>query len=300
MTIVISGASGFIGRRLLKLLLQRGHAVRILSRHAGTNAPAGVKVFGWNPEREPAPAEALRDCDAVIHLAGESVAQRWTDEVKRKIRESRVTGTRNLVAALSKLDKKPSALICSSATGFYGDRGDSPVDESSPAGEGFLPEICIAWEREAAAAANLGMRVAMIRTGVVLDPAGGALKKMLPPFRMGVGGKIGDGSQWMPWIHIEDETALYEFALDNPVDGPLNAAAPNPVTNEEFTRALARAIHRPAIFPVPRFALKLMFGEMSDVLFDSQRVLPKRTLAAGFQFRFSRIEDAFANLLETH
>lgn len=298
MNIAITGASGFVGRRLIKLLTERGHSVRMLSRHAGTNAPVGVKVSAWDPMKGPAPAEALRDADAVIHLAGEPVAQRWNDDVKRRIRESRVLGTRNLVAGLSALEKRPGILLCASATGFYGDRGDVAVDESSAPGKGFLPDVCVEWEREAAAAIPLGLRVAMIRTGIALHPRGGALQRMLPPFRLGVGGRLGSGRQWTPWIHLDDLIALYVFALENPVEGPLNGVAPNPVTNAEFTRALAHAVHRPAIFPVPSFALKVLFGEMASVLFDSQRVLPKLTEAAGFQFRFPGLEAALANLLK--
>jgi uncharacterized protein (TIGR01777 family) len=298
MNVAIAGASGFVGRRLIKLLTERGHSVRILSRHAGTNAPAGVKVVVWDPMKGAAPAETLRETSAVIYLAGEPVAQRWNDDVKRRIRESRVIGTRNLVAGLSALDKRPGVLVCASATGFYGNRGDTPIDESSSAGQGFLPEVCVEWEREATAASALGLRVALIRTGIALHPRGGALERMLPPFRFGVGGRLGSGRQWMPWIHLDDLTGLYAFALENAVDGAFNGTAPNPVTNAEFTRALGHALHRPAILPVPPMALKLLFGEMANVLFDSQRVIPKRTQAAGFQFRFPHIEEALADLLK--
>lgn len=299
MNVVISGASGFIGRRLLKTLLQRGHTVRVLSRNAGTNLPAGVALTVWDPMKNLPPAEALRGADAVIQLSGEPVAQRWNPEVKRRIRESRVTGTGNLVEALSRLESKP-ALICGSATGYYGTRGDTPLDESSAPGSGFLAEVCIDWERAAFAAQSFGSRVAVVRTGLALDPRGGALGRMLPPFRLGIGGRLGDGKQWMPWIHLDDLAGIFTFALENPAtSGVLNGTAPNPVTNADFTRALGKALHRPAIFPVPRLALDLLFGEMAEALFDSQRILPKRTEAAGYTFRFPELSGALKDLLAT-
>ena len=298
MNVVISGASGFIGRRLLKTLTQRGHTLRVLSRHAGTNLPAGVSMSVWDPMKGLAPADALSGADAVIHLAGEPVAQRWSAEVKRRIRESRVTGTRNLVEAMARLDAKP-ALISASASGFYGSRGDAPLDESSAPGPGFLAEVCVEWEREAFAAQNFGARVAAIRTGLALDAHGGALERMLPPFRLGIGGRLGDGKQWMPWIHLDDLAGIYTFALENPVSGPFNGAAPNPVTNSDFTRTLSKVLGRPAIFPVPKVALGVLFGEMAEVLFDSQRVLPKQTEAAGYHFRFPELGAALKDLLAT-
>jgi uncharacterized protein (TIGR01777 family) len=296
--IVISGASGFIGRRLLKTLAQGGHSLHVLSRHKGTNLPPGIGLSMWDPMKGPPPEEALRDADAVIHLSGEPVAQRWSDEVKRRIRESRVTGTRNLAQGIAKLSRKPAALICASATGYYGTRGDEELSESSAPGSGFLAEICVEWEHEAAAAEPLGVRVALIRTGMALDPRGGALQRLLPPFRMGVGGKLGSGKQWIPWIHLDDLANLYAFALANPVRGALNGTAPNPVTNADFTRALASAVHRPAILPIPVFAMKVLYGEMADVLFDSQRVLPKQAETEGFRFRFPQLPAALADLLK--
>jgi uncharacterized protein (TIGR01777 family) len=295
--ITITGASGFVGRRLLKTLAQSGHSLHVLSRHGGTNLPPGVRISVWDALKSPPPLDSLHDTDAVIHLAGEPVAQRWTAEVKRRIRESRVTGTRYLMEGIAKLSRKPAALICASATGFYGSRGDAPLDETSAAGSGFLAEVCVEWEHEAFAAKALGVRVAAIRTGIALDPRGGALQKMLPPFRFGVGGRLGDGKQWVPWIHLDDLIGIYVFALQSDVSGPLNATSPNPVTNADFTRALAKALHRPAIFPVPKPALKLLFGEMAEVLFESQRVAPRSTEAAGFQFRFPFIEPALLQLL---
>ena len=278
MNISISGASGFIGRHLMKSLAQAGHSLRALSRHAP-------------------PAESLREADAIIHLAGEPVAQRWTAAAKQRILDSRVVGTRNLVEALAALPRRPEALICASAIGYYGSRGDEILTESSAPGSGFLPEVCVAWEREAQAAEAFGIRVVRVRTGLVLDANGGALVRMLPPFRMGLGGRLGSGRQWMSWIHLEDLAALFQFAVESQVRGPLNAVAPNPVTNSDFTRELAHALRRPAVFPVPEFALKLLIGEMADVLLASQRVAPAAAEAAGFRFRFPQLAPALESLL---
>lgn len=298
MKITISGASGLIGRRLMKSLAADGHSLNVLSRHAGTNMPGGVRLSVWDPPKGEPPADGLRDSDAVIHLAGEPVGQRWSAEAKQRIRDSRVDGTRNLVQALSKLPHRPEILICGSAVGYYGSRGDETLLESSTPGEGYLAEVCKAWENEAMAAEPLGIRVVRLRTGVVLDSRGGALKRMLPPFRLGAGGKLGNGRQWMPWIHIQDLVGLIQFALDRPLRGPLNGVAPYPVVNADFTKALAASVKRPAIFPVPAFALRLLFGEMSEILLASQRVLPKEAQAAGFPFRFAQLAPALADLLK--
>jgi uncharacterized protein (TIGR01777 family) len=274
MNIAISGASGFIGRHLLKSLALAGHSPHALPRGA-------------------VPVES----DVVIHLAGEPIAQRWTAEAKQRIRESRVAGTRSLVETLAKLPRRPEALICASAIGYYGSRGDEILTESSAAGSGFLPEVCVAWESEAQAAEAIGMRVVRIRTGVVLDTRGGALVRMLPPFRMGVGGRLGSGQQWMSWIHLKDLAALFQFAVESQVQGPLNGVAPSPVTNADFTRELARVLRRPAVFPVPEFALRLLFGQMAEVLLASQRVVPEAAEAAGFRFRFPQLAPSLAALL---
>ena len=297
MRIAITGASGLIGRRLLKNLAAGGHSLRVLSRHAGTNLPPGVRLSVWDSTRGEPPAESLQDVDAVVHLAGEPVAQRWTAHARQAIRESRVTGTRNLVQALAKLPKKPEVLVCASAVGYYGSRGDEILNESSSPGADYLAQICVDWEQEAQAAEASGIRVVRVRTGLVLDARGGALPRMLPPFRMGVGGKLGSGKHWMSWIHLEDLAALFQFALANPVSGPLNGVAPNPVINADFTRALAAAVHRPAIFPVPAFALRLLFGEMSEILLSSQRALPQAAEAAGFRFRYPELAPALAAVL---
>jgi uncharacterized protein (TIGR01777 family) len=295
--ITITGASGLIGRRLLKNLGAAGHALTVVSRHAGTNVPPGVGVVAWDPMRGPAPEEAVRNANVVIHLAGEPVAQRWNEGTKRRIRESRVVGTRNLVQALANVRTTPQTLVCASAVGYYGSRGDEELREDSAPANGYLAEVCVAWEKEAVAAEAFGMRVVRVRTGVALDASGGALQRMLTPFRMGAGGKLGDGKQWFPWIHLADLAAMFQFAVESEVSGPLNGAAPIPVSNADFTQTLARVVHRPAIFPVPVFALKLLFGEMSEILLASQRVLPAAAEAAGFKFRFPELGGALEDLL---
>ena len=298
MNITISGASGLVGRRLLKVLAKDGHSLTALSRHAGTNLPPGVRLAVWDAAKGEPPADGLREADAVIQLAGAPVAQRWNAQVKQDIRESRVTGTRHLVEALGKLSRKPQVLICASATGYYGSRGDEVLAESAAPGSDFLAEVCVAWEKEAQAAEALGMRVVRVRIGIVLDARGGALQKMLPPFKMGVGGKLGSGKHWMSWIHLDDLAGLFQFALAKPVSGAFNGVAPNPVTNSDFTKSLAAAVHRPAIFPVPGFALSLLFGEMSGMLLGSQRVAPMAAESAGFKFRFPELAGALADVLK--
>lgn len=298
MKIAISGASGLIGRRLLKALVAQGHSLHVWSRHAGTNLPGGIGISVWDPVKgEPAAAD-LKQADAIIHLAGEPLAQRWTPEVRRRIRDSRVIGTRHLVHALGLIDRRPQVLISASAVGYYGSRRDELLTEASSAGSGFLADVCMEWEQEAQAAESLGMRVVRLRTGVVLDARGGALAKMLPPFRFGLGGRLGDGRQWMSWIHIDDLVGIITHFLNTPLGGPVNAVAPNPVTNAEFTRTLAATIRRPAIFPVPVFALRLMFGEMSSVLLDSQKVVPRAAEAAGHPFRYPELAPALVAALK--
>jgi uncharacterized protein (TIGR01777 family) len=297
MTIVITGASGFVGRRLMKALSGGSHTIRVLSRHAGTNLPPGVKLFVWDPVKGQPPEESLDGADAVVHLAGEPVAQRWNDEVKQKIRDSRVTGTRNLVQALSTTARRPAVLVCGSAIGYYGSRGDEVLTETSSAGTGFMPEVCIAWEKEADLAESLGIRLVKLRSGVVLGMNGGALPMMIKPFKAGMGGKLGSGDQWMSWIHLDDLVGIIQHALDNAVRGPLNGTAPNPVTNADFTKKLAHALGRPAVFAVPGFMLKTMFGEMAEVMLTSQRVLPKAAEAAGYAFRYPEAGAALENIL---
>lgn len=298
MNITLTGASGFIGRRLMKLLSTAGHNLNVLSRHAGTNLPPGVKLSVWDALGGAPPEASLRDADCVIHLAGEPVAQRWNAESKRRIRESRVQGTRSLVEAMGKLAEPPRALICASAIGYYGSRGDEVLTEASSPGSGFLPELCIAWESEAAAAERFGIRVVRLRIGLVLARHGGALARMLPPFRMGLGGRLGNGRQWMSWIHLDDLCEMIRFAAEHQVRGAMNGVAPYSVPNADFTSALASAVHRPAIFPVPLPALRVLFGEMAEVLVSSQRVAPKGAIQAGFAFRFPELAPTLADILK--
>ena len=225
------------------------------------------------------------------------MAQRWSDSVKQLIRDSRVVGTRNLVAGLKAMKRPPDALISSSAVGYYGSRGDEVLKESAGPSDSWLSEVCVEWEREAEAASGFGVRVAPIRTGLVLDPRGGALHQMLPPFRMGVAGKLGSGTQWMSWIHLADLASLFQFAVETPVRGPMNGVAPYPVTNADFTQELAKVLHRPALISVPITALRLLYGEMAEVLMSSQRAIPAAAEAAGFRFRFPQLGPALANLL---
>ena len=285
MNIAITGATGFIGRALSARLTAAGHRTTALS------------------VRETPPAEDLRGCDAVVNLAGEPVAQRWTKAARERIVNSRVQGTRHLVTALRQ--QPPQVLVSASAVGYYGSRGDEILTENSPPANDFLAEVCVAWEREAHAAEEFGVRVVTPRFGVVLGGAagkpGGALKQMLLPFKLGVGGRLGSGRQWTSWIHLDDIVSLIEFAIANPtLRGPLNATAPNPVTNVEFTRALGHVLHRPAILPVPAAALKLLFGEMSQVLLASQRAIPETAVNAGFSFRYSDVDSALAAALGSH
>jgi uncharacterized protein (TIGR01777 family) len=298
MNVTVSGASGFIGRRLVEKLLAAGHSVHVLSRNPRAAVPAGAAVSQWDPMVGAPPRASLEGADAVVHLAGEPVAQRWTEVAKARIRGSRVIGTGRLVDALAALERRPAALVCASAIGIYGDRGDETLTETSRPGSGFLAEVCVEWEKQAQRAATLGMRVASVRIGIVLAKHGGALAKMLPPFRGFAGGRMGSGRQWMSWIHLDDLAALIAWTLEHPVEGAVNGTAPNPVTNSEFTAALAGALHRPAIFPVPEFALRAIFGEMSQVLLASQRVQPEAALGSSFRFHFPELRPALEDVLK--
>ncbi len=299
MNVTLTGATGLIGTRLVAALRERGDTVAVLSRNPGRAGEAlGVEAHAWDPVAGPAPAAALAGRDAVIHLAGEPVAQRWNAKVKQAIQASRELGTRNLVAGLQAADPRPGVLVSSSAVGYYGKHGDERVTEDSPAGTDFLAQACVAWEHEAQAAAALGMRVVVIRTGVVLDPSGGALKTMLPPFRAGVGGPVAGGAQYMPWIHVDDIVGIYLAAIgDATWSGPVNASAPEPVTNREFSKALGRALHRPAVAPVPALALRLLYGEMAEIVTEGQRAVPERALALGYGFLHPELDEALAAAL---
>lgn len=293
MKITLSGATGFLGGALTSQLRQEGHQLRILSRHAG-GRPG---YFEWDAARAQPPEESLSGAEAVIHLAGEPVAQRWNVEVKKEIRRSRVEGTRHLVEALTTLSPRPQVLLCASATGFYGERGDQVLTEQSKPGRGFLPEVCQEWEGAAELARALGIRVVKLRTGIVLG-RGGALRKMLPPFRAGVGGPLAGGGHWMSWIHVEDYARLVSWAVTNPaVHGAVNAVSPHPIKNKDFTKVLAAAVRRPAFFPVPRLALRLLYGEMAGILLESQRVVPKVVLDLGFSFQRAELSEALADLV---
>lgn len=288
MRIVLTGASGFIGRKLAAALRLDGHQTVTLGR--GTSA-----TYNWDAASD-APPEAFESSDAVIHLAGEPVGQRWSAEVKQRIRDSRVRGTEKLIQALSITSDRPKVFVCASAVGYYGDRGEKALPETASPGSGFLPDVCREWEAKADLATALGMRVVKVRTGLVLGPHGGALEQMLPPFRAWVGGRLGSGRQWTPWIHIDDIVGIFQHALEQPVEGALNGAAPGIVTNAEFTAELGRAINRPAFLQIPEFALKLMFGEMAQVLLSSQRVIPEATLRSGYRFQYPELGPALASL----
>jgi uncharacterized protein (TIGR01777 family) len=273
MNIAVTGASGFVGRALSERLRASGHGVTAISLR--THPPLGV--FGG--------------CEAVVNLAGEPVAQRWTTAARERISNSRIQGTRSLVAAIRK--HPPRVLVSASAIGYYGSRGDEILTEDSSPASDFLGQLALGWEQEARAAEQFGVRVVTPRIGVVLGRGGGALAQMLLPFRLGVGGRLGSGEQWMSWIALDDLVSLIEFAIeDAALTGPVNAVAPNPVTNAVFTRELAAALHRPALFPVPAFALKILFGEMSQMILGGQRVIPQVALRAGFQFRYAELGEA--------
>ena len=300
MRITLTGATGLIGVRLVRALRDRGDELTVLSRNpSAAAARLGVEAVGWDPTAGPAPEAALAGRDAVLHLAGEPVAQRWNADVKRRIRDSRELGTRHLVDGIAALQQRPRVLVSSSAVGYYGAHGDERVPESTPPGGDFLAEVCVAWEREALRAQELGLRVALVRTGVVLDADGGALAKMLLPFRLGLGGPVAGGGQYMPWIHADDLVALYLAALDgDDWQGPLNAAAPEPVTNAAFSKALGRALKRPAIAPVPGFAVKLLYGDMAEIVTEGQRAVPERPLALGFTFAHADLDEALRDALK--
>ena len=296
--VLVSGMSGPIGAALLPSLRANGASVVRLTRPDASGRTDGEKI-PWDP-RKPISPEAVSGFDAVIHLAGESIVGRWTEAKKKAIRESRVVGTGNLAQALAAAKDKPRVFVCSSAIGYYGDRGEEMLRESSAAGTGFLPDVCREWEEATRAAADAGIRTVQIRTGVVLSPKGGALGKMLTPFKMGVGGRIGDGRQWMSWIDVQDMVGgIHHILKTDLVQGAVNMVAPKPVTNAEFTRTLATVLSRPAIFPMPKFAVKLAFGEMGEtVLLGSQRVEPSQLVMSGYPFRFRDLRASLENILK--
>lgn len=297
MRALVTGATGFIGKHLLTKLSEPVVLTRNPQQHVSFDP--NVTVHCWDPMSGPLPAEFVNGVDVIFHLAGEPVASgRWTAQKKARIRDSRRVGTANVVRGLANASERPRVLVCSSAVGYYGDRGDEILDEGSPPGNDFLAEVCRLWESAAGEAKRYGVRVVAVRTGVVLGADGGALAKMLLPFKLGLGGRLGSGRQWMPWIHIDDMVALLlHSATHDEIEGPLNATAPHPVTNREFTSDLAGTLHRPAIFPVPGGVLKVAAGQFADVLLASQRVVPQVALRTGYSFQFADLKPALGALL---
>jgi hypothetical protein len=296
MKIILAGGTGFIGKALLRRLLDQKHEVVLLSR--GTRAPVGfndpnLKIRRWNAKDDGDWSTEVSAADAIINLSGESIAQRWTQTVKERIRSSRIEATRAIVNAITNASKKPSVLINSSAVGYYGNVPEGDVSESHPKGTGFLADTCAEWEAEAQKAEALGVRVVLIRTGIVLEKGGGALPKFIFPFKMYAGGPLGSGRQWFPWIHREDVVDAIIFSLIHPtVEGAVNAAAPDPKTMRDFCADLGRALHRPSWAPVPSFALKILFGEMAEMLLQGQKCVPDKLQKAGYHFRYARLDDA--------
>ena len=296
MKILIGGSHGLVGTALIKSLETEGHEIFRLVRHA----PTSKTEVEWSPDRYSIALARIEGFDAVVNLAGESIAEgRWTEDKKRRIRESRVKGTKLLGDALANLAVPPKIFVCASAIGFYGNRGDELLTETSAAGGDFLAKVCAEWEDATALATEKGIRVVNARFGVILDTNGGALKKMLPPFRMGAGGKVGSGKQWMSWIALDDVVAGIQFALANDsIRGPVNFVAPVPVTNAEFTKTLGKVLSRPTILPIPAFAIKLLFGEMGEaLLLGGQRVAPERLVAEGYEFSYPQLEQALVHIL---
>lgn len=297
MRILLSGSHGLVGSSLKRFLAAEGQEVVPLIRHATVY---GAKEIEWSPDRYSIALSQIEGFDGVVHLAGESIAEgRWTAEKMKRIRESRVKGTRLLSESLAGLKNPPKSFLCASAIGYFGNRGDEILTESSVPGDDFLSNVCVEWEKATERAAQKGIRTVNLRFGIILDSHGGALAKMLPPFRMGVGGKIGSGKQWMSWVALDDVIGAIKYALTNEaLSGPINVVAPNPVTNTEFTKILGKLLSRPTFFPVPAFAARLVFGEMADaLLLSSQRVEPKHLKEAGYQFAYPQLEGALRHAI---
>ena len=301
MKVLVTGASGFIGAALCDALLVRGDTVVGLTRDPkrARRTNPGIEWQPWEPTLERPPAEAFDGVEGVVNLLGEKINQRWSDEAKRRIMESRRTGTHNLVGAIASLERKPRVLVSQSAIGYYGDRGEAIVDESSESGEGFDAEVVREWEKAAHEIEGSGVRLVVLRTGHVLDPRGGFLGQLLTPFKLGLGGPLAGGTQYVSWIHVEDEVGILLWALgDERVSGLVNATAPHPVTNKVFSKALGKALGRPAVMPVPGLALDLMYGkEFGQVLRGGQRVMPRRALDLGYVFKHPELDEALADLL---
>jgi uncharacterized protein len=297
MRVAVTGATGVIGSAIVEALRERGDEPVALSRNAErAKEKLGVDAYEWKtPKAEPAPLDALRGSDAVVNLLGETIAQRWSEDTKREIRDSRVLTTRNLVAALRELPEaeRPRVLVSQSASGWYGARGEERIDEAEPAGSDFLARLTVDWEAEADRAEELGVRVVVPRTGVVLSESGGALEKMLPFFKLGIGGPVAGGRQYVPWVHLDDVVGAFLFALDNnALRGPVNLTAPEPVTNKELSRTLGRVLHRPAFAPVPALAVKTLYGEMASIVTTGARAVPARLQELGYEFRRPDLEEA--------
>lgn len=301
MKILVTGGTGFVGRPLVRKLIENNHQVVLLSRNpeaAKRSVSAPVEVYGWDPETSTPPKEAYNGVEAIVHLAGESIAAgRWTDKQKKKILNSRVLSTRNLLKGAVEAGAKLKVIVGASAIGIYGDRGNQSLSETSAQGIGFLADVCRAWERETQYPGLESVRKVNLRIGIVLEKGGGALQKLLPLFKLGGGGPVGNGKQWMSWIHLSDlvEMILYSLTHDN-VTGPTNAVAPNPSTNAEFSKALGKALNRPAFMPAPPIALKLAMGEMSELVLASQKVEAKKISDAGFVFHFPKIQEALDDI----
>ena len=295
MRLIVAGGTGFIGSALCQRLLERGHSLTLLTRaRSSQTISPNPKWITWDPSSGGNREDMVDGADGVINLAGEPIAaRRWTEAQKEKIRSSRIHTTRALVAAIAKAGEKPPFLINSSAVGYYGARGDEAITERDGPGGDFLARVCIDWEEEAQRAEGYGVRVIRLRTGVVLGKGGGALAKMVPPFKFFVGGPLGSGRQWMSWIHIEDEVGLILFLMEKPdARGAVNATAPNPVTMKDFCKTLGSVLRRPSWAPVPAFALRLMLGEMAEMLLTGQRVLPEVALSLGYKFRYPTLSEA--------
>ncbi len=299
MRVLITGASGLIGTALQRSFVEKDYEVLLASR----KEPKSANEIQWNPDTgfNDEDLRRLEGLDAVVHLAGESIAGlRWTDEKKKAIRDSRVRGTRTMIEAFARLEKKPDVFVSASAIGFYGDRGDDEMTETGSAGDTFLSEVAKEWESEARRAEDMGIRTVLLRNGIVLSKDGGALATMLTPFKFGVGGVIGSGKQWMSWVSLDDLVEVVNFAIENEnIRGAINVTSPNPVTNEEFTKTLGDVLYRPTFLPLPEFAVNLVFGEMGDaLLIDSTKVLPKRLLDAGFKFKYPELRSALENAVK--
>lgn len=302
MKVAVTGATGLVGSALCESLNRDGHQLVLLARRpeqAEQEYPK-AQVISWEATSGPPSADLLEGLDAVVNLVGEPIAAgRWTEARKQAIRESRTMGTAYLVEALSRCQNRARVLVNSSAVGFYGDHGDEILEENSAPGAGFLASICREWEGQAERASQAGIRVVLLRGGLVLSTKGGALPRILFPFKAFMGGPVGSGKQWMSWVHVDDEVGVIRYAIDeDKIRGPVNCTAPNPVTNREFSQELGRVLRRPSFMPVPAFALRILFGEMADTLLEGQRVLPRKLEAAGYRFRFPELRGALGDLID--